>query len=546
MNFLNNLSMTVKLRLLIALAVIFLLALTVISTESKRADAMEHRIQQIQSIVESAHTVAGYFYEQQTSGVLSEQDAKLAFRGVIESIRYQGNEYLYVLDAGNGMSLAHPFLDPETEIGVPVDQLQNQALASLSSDLLAATRGRSETIYEYDWPKPGESVMQPKVAFLKNFGPWNMLIATGLYVEDIRSDFVSDLTRSTVIIVVLAIILLLVSIAITNSIVKPMNHMEATFVESVNHSDLTKRLGVSGKNEIGEISRAFNKLMEGFQESINAVKVTTEKLNSGGGQLKLSSEKTLDSSEKQHQQIQSVATSLNGMTASFEEVATASEMANEQAIQTDKNTREGQSMLEDFFHTISELVSEVQHIGESINSLQEETQSIGDIVNVINSIAEQTNLLALNAAIEAARAGEQGRGFAVVADEVKSLASKTQQSTEEIRGKVDSLNAGTAKASELMERGQGKAEASEEKVKEVQGGFNNIASSINELTAMINTIASATTEQSAVAEEINESINGINSNADIARDEARDINKLAENLADEASYLANIASKFST
>jgi methyl-accepting chemotaxis protein len=210
----------------------------------------------------------------------------------------------------------------------------------------------------------------------------------------------------------------------------------------------------------------------------------------------------------------------------------------------DEHAKQGNEILTRTVTQITDLAEEVENIAKTISDLQAEAQGIGDIVGVITSIADQTNLLALNAAIEAARAGEQGRGFAVVADEVRSLASKTQESTEEIRAKIEGLQSGTQNAFNRMQSGQQQAHQSKEQMHNVIHAFEGIASAVGDLMEMITQIATAATQQSSVAEEINRNISEVNNAAMHTNEQANQIKEISDAVSQQAQELNVITLSF--
>jgi methyl-accepting chemotaxis protein len=210
--------------------------------------------------------------------------------------------------------------------------------------------------------------------------------------------------------------------------------------------------------------------------------------------------------QQQNSEIDQVATAIEEMSATVQEVARNAAAAAEAADRANSASGNGNRVVSDVGNSIQSLSNEVNQATAIIRELESESDNIGTVLDVIRGIAEQTNLLALNAAIEAARAGEQGRGFAVVADEVRTLASRTQQSTEEIHGMIDRLQQGARNAVNAMQSGQEKSEDSVRKSAEAHAALQSIETAVGEINDMNAQIASAAEEQSAVAEEINRNV----------------------------------------
>ncbi|WP_372240595.1 methyl-accepting chemotaxis protein [Pseudomonas sp. JG-B] len=247
----------------------------------------------------------------------------------------------------------------------------------------------------------------------------------------------------------------------------------------------------------------------------------TGQLTSLVGEVAAQAQRSEQAMERQRQETDQVATAINEMSAAAHEVARSAQGAAEAAQQTDQEGQAAKQVVDGSITRIHALVGDIRSSGVSLDSLQQDVQSIVSVLGVIRSIAEQTNLLALNAAIEAARAGEAGRGFAVVADEVRALASRTQQSTQEIQGMIDRLQQGTQDAVTAMRRSSDAGDITSSQANQAGASLDAIAGLIGTINAMNAQIASAAEEQTAVAEEINRSVHQIAVAVDSVAEETR-------------------------
>lgn len=260
----------------------------------------------------------------------------------------------------------------------------------------------------------------------------------------------------------------------------------------------------------GSIAAAILQMATQLKIIVQEIQDASDRLGATSSELAMSSEKSIRELRIQKEESESVATAMNEMTATVSEVARNSQYAAQATQATDKQVRDGGQSLENSVKSILDLHKNIEDTAQVILQLASESKEIDQVMEVIRSIAEQTNLLALNAAIEAARAGEQGRGFAVVADEVRTLAGRTHRSTEEIRGMIERLQQGVTNAVETMEKSRDGAQATVTYARETEAVLAAIKTSVSEVNDLNLQIATAAEEQSQVAEEINKNVMRIN------------------------------------
>ena len=330
-----------------------------------------------------------------------------------------------------------------------------------------------------------------------------------------------------------------------NGIVKPIKHITSTAKDiAAGEGDLTRRLDESSKDELGELAHWLNQFITHIQEMIKGLGIATTQVATAAEQMQSITATTNQSIRHQQLQTDQVATAINEMSATVQEVAQNTNAAETAASQAQAESNNGQQIVEESMSVIEDLSHEVEQAAQVIQALADDSQSVGAVLNVIKDIAEQTNLLALNAAIEAARAGEQGRGFAVVADEVRTLATRTQESTQEIQSIIEKLQVGAQNSVTAMETGRTQARTSVEQATKIKEALHAIGGSISTINDMNVQIATAAEEQSAVAEEINRNVVAISQIADETTTNAQGISDSGDELATMAHQLQNVVKRF--
>ena len=298
---------------------------------------------------------------------------------------------------------------------------------------------------------------------------------------------------------------LLAAWAITRQIVIPLSQT-LKVAERIAAGDLTHNLVSRRQDELGQLQRAIQSMTEGLRELIGGISDGVTQIASAAEELSAVTEQTSAGVNSQKVETDQVATAMNEMTATVQEVARNAEEASEAALAADQQAREGDKVVGEAIAQIERLAVEVGNSTEAMGHLKRESDKIGSVLDVIKSVAQQTNLLALNAAIEAARAGEAGRGFAVVADEVRSLAQRTQKSTEEIEELIVGLQSGTQQVAAIMDNSRSLTDSSVELTRRAGGSLESITRTVSAIQSMNQQIAAAAEQQSAVAEEINRSV----------------------------------------
>ena len=446
------------------------------------------------------------------------------------------------LFTNNAVIVAHP---DEKRLGKNAEQTEGDISGEALPALLQSIRSGNafETVTETPLFEGKTLILNDSIALSDTGYHWNLAVAVPMSKVTEEADL---LVRHILIICLVSLAaLIMMIIVVARNISSPLSHL-AKALNDIAHGDgdLTRRLDVKGSDEVATLSQSFNTFAERIRSLVSDIAQRSEQISAISVQLEGHSQGSRDDAQQQSHEVEMVASAMNQMSATVSEVANNAQHASDSTRIGDQQINNGQKIIDSVVHSIRQQADDLKTAAKAISALEQGSQEIGDVINVIREIADQTNLLALNAAIEAARAGEHGRGFAVVADEVRTLANRTHSSTQEIENTIANLQQQTETAVHQMNLSQQRSEASVNDVEKAREVLGQISDEMKQISGMNLQIASATEQQSATAEELLRNVQQISSVADRALQGASETADSSEQLRSVSVYLTESVKRF--
>ncbi|MCS6118241.1 methyl-accepting chemotaxis protein [Shewanella baltica] len=470
----------------------------------------------------------------------------------LRDIRFGSSGYFFIYDS-QGKNLFHAVM-PNLEGQNKIDMTDPRGTKIIVGLLDAAKKGDGNFSFYFQKPNTNEQI--EKIGYSMMIPGTDWMLGTGAYIDDIDAvveDYRATVTEQMIdksyaillIALLLAAITAVVILATAQRMVAPIKNMADNLNDiAKGEGDLTKRLTVKGEDEIAQLGQSFNLFVDKLQTIIGDVANATAKVKTAANaihdQTKVMSSQLISHNNETDQ----VVTAITEMSATASEVAQNTTQVAEATHAATGDVANAQRCVDASLEEISALMAQINNAAGNIQSLSEQSKKINNVLSVIGGIAEQTNLLALNAAIEAARAGEQGRGFAVVADEVRNLASRTQSSTLEINEMLSELHKLVALAVKTMEESQQSCVRSVDSSRAISESLGSVTSAVTAINDMSTQIATAATEQSSVTEEINRNVFAIQEIVNELLHSSEDAARVSQTVSQEGINLGKLVGQF--
>ena len=515
-----------RLVLIMATMLVALIALFAYVLFTERSSLMADRQNKLRNLVETAHGVIGRYEAAERAGQMNREQAQQAAMAAIRAMRYDSTEYFWINDLGRPiprmvMHATVPALDGKL---LNEDRFNKATFAHYGTDgqsvasldrknlfvaMVDVVEKSDHGFVEYLWPKPiaGGGVTEnlyPKLSYVKKFAAWQWVIGTGVYIDDVDAAFRKEAAVLLGVGLLLAALVLIPLLMLRANLLKLLGgepQQAVNLVRRIAAGDLTMTIPVRNGDQESLLA-GMRDMEANLRRMIEEIVSESNVMARDAEILAASSQSIRESAQEQSSAAQAISAAIEQMTVSIDQVATSAGDANTIAGESDKQAEQGGQIIQQATDEMGRLSAAVNESSERIRELEKLSEEISSVINVIKEIADQTNLLALNAAIEAARAGEQGRGFAVVADEVRKLAERTTASTAEIGGTIARIQAGTHHAVESMNSGVRQASQSMALATEAGSSIGRIREGAKRVTHVVTDISTAIREQSMASNDI--------------------------------------------
>lgn len=534
-------SIKTKLVVLSLAGIMGMVVMLMVSLISERSNLVQDRKEGLRQTVETAHGVITHFQSLEQQGLMTTEAAKTAAKTAIGKLRYNGQDYFWINDMTPRMVM-HP-TKPEMN-GQLLNDVKDPSGVAVFNEMTALVRQGGSGFLEYQWPRPGSDSAQPKLSYVKGFSTWGWVVGSGVYVDDINATFARRAIQSSLLVLVIGGATLFFALTVAKRILRPVRDLEQAMAHIAHTQDLTRKLEVNGNDEIARMGSAFNEMIGNFRTVVRKMTNSAEMVHQSVTALSRISTTVADSSAQQSKSALATSSAVSQMSSSIALVADHAKNTDSTALEAESLSSTGASVVTQAVQDMNQIADSVQRSSAFISTLGQQSEQISSIVQVIKDISDQTNLLALNAAIEAARAGEQGRGFAVVADEVRKLAERTGKATEEISAKIQCIQVETQQAITSMEEGVQRVRGGVETAEQARDSMEKIRQGADLVRSSVRDISQALQEQNAASALMAENIVHISHSASENSNQVREMADNAEVLQQLANELRSTAKLF--
>ncbi len=501
-----------------------------------RDTLLEDRKTETHHLVDSAVGILAFYQSEVEHKTLTLAQAQQQAARAVSTLRYDGSNYFWINDVRYQM-IMHP-IKPE------LDGQNCRRIVFCQKEVQVLNQPEGAGFISYSWPKPGYDEPQPKISYVRLFKPWGWVVGSGTYVDDVNRLYVRYVMTYGSLVLFFAGLIGVLKFFIIRNATGRLEVFGLIMNRIGTDRDLSVRVPENGTDEISNMGKQLNTMLDHINSSFEVVVKRAQELSSSAQQLIVATKSILNSTHEQQDAASAMAAAVEEVTVSIGHIAEHAESAQTMAKQSGKQATEGGGVIQEVVGDVRQIADVIDSLSTVLTELGQASDKVSSVIHVIGDVADQTNLLALNAAIEAARAGEQGRGFAVVAEEVRHLAQRTSQSTQEIAQIVQSIQGGASKSSLSMHDVNTHVSQGVHRANQAGSAIDQITHGAQTVVAAVEEISLALKEQTMASQDMAKNVELIARMTEMNYAAVEQVSGTAQRLGELANELTATAQQF--
>ena len=544
-NFIEKLKIKYKLWLIVGISLLCLVLTEFVFLIYLKRDLIEEKKTRTRSVVETAYEMIQHYYNESKNGKITEQEAQQRAKELVKALRYEGTEYFWINDM-NRFMVAHPYFELEGKDQTGLTDVNGKRIVVAFVELI---KNQKSGFVDYVWKKPGSEKATPKLAYVKSFEPWGWIVGSGIYIDDVQKNFIDKAFKLGILLFIITFVIVFISWIISRSITQPLSIVK-TRLQNMASGDL--RIGEDEmhnvfkqtSSETGQLLGTLNNMRKSLDSLIGQVQLSGIQVTSSATEIAASARQLEATVTEQAASIREVNATNIEITSTSENLMQTMGEVSKTVFDTASMAETGREKLNRMQSSMREFIDATSYISSKLGVINEKANKISGIVTTINKISDQTNLLSLNAAIEAEKAGEYGKGFSVVAREITRLSDQTAIATKDIEYMVKEMQSSVSSGVMEMDKfaeGVRRGVVSIETIGEQLG---QVIDQVKTLSPRFEVVNKGMYMQVESARQISEAMEQLLTAADQTRDSLSEYKRVTEQLNAAVQVLQSEVSRF--
>jgi methyl-accepting chemotaxis protein len=543
-NFMGKLKIKYKFWIIVGIALFSLFLTEFIFLVSLKEDLLEEKKARTRNVVETAYGIVQFYYDSAKSGKITDDEAREKTKDVIRSLRYEGNEYFWINDM-KAFMIAHPYFELEGKDQTDLKDVRGKRIVVA---FVEKVRAQKAGFVEYLWRKPAVEKDTHKITYVKGFEPWGWVIGSGVYTDDVDRIFFNKALKLALVLIILIFVVVTVSWLIARSITQPLSFMKKSLQRvaegDLRINDAEEELQSHGADEMSQLISALGHMRKNLDSLIGQVQLSGIQVTSSTTQIAASARQLESTVAEQAASIREVTATTKKISGTSEDLMRTMGGVSDTASDTAGMAEEGRDSLNRMQLSMRAFIEATGYISSKLGIINEKANKISGVVTTINKISDQTNLLSLNAAIEAEKAGEYGKGFSVVAREITRLSDQTAIATKDIEYMVKEMQSSVSSGVMEMDKFAEGVRRNVEAVEIIGDQLGDIIDQARKLSPQFEVVSEGMHMQVEGAQQISEAMNQLSMAAEQTRDSLSEYKRVTEQLNSAVQVLQNEVSRF--